>query len=96
MSAKAGIKKDGAPAVDAMKAEFAEFENLSVYEVLDPSKLTSKKKIEALRSISLIKEKRDGRLKGRTVADVCYRVLCIPNQTPRHPPFPTTRLCFPY
>jgi hypothetical protein len=69
MSAKAAIKKHGSTAVDAMMAEFAQLENLSVYKALDPKTLSRKQKIEALRSINLVKEKRDGRLKGRTVAD---------------------------
>jgi hypothetical protein len=69
MSAKAGIKKHGSAAVNAMMAEFAQLQNLSVYEPLDPKTLTQKQKRDALRSINLIKEKRDGRLKGRTVAD---------------------------
>jgi Reverse transcriptase (RNA-dependent DNA polymerase) len=69
MSAKAAIKKHGSAAVDAMMAEFAQLQNFSVYKPLDSTKLTHKKKRSALRSINLIKEKRDGRLKGRTVAD---------------------------
>ena len=50
-------------------AEFAQLEHLSVYEVLDPNTLTQEQKRGALRALNLIKEKRDGKLKGRTVAD---------------------------
>jgi hypothetical protein len=68
MSAKTAIKKHGSAAVDAMMAEFAQLQNLSVYRPLDPTKLTPKQKRNALRSINLINEKRNGRLKGRTDA----------------------------
>jgi hypothetical protein len=69
MSAKQGIKKHGKAAEAAMMAEFAQLEHLSVYEVVDPNSLTKRQKDEALRAINLIKEKRDGQLKGRTFAD---------------------------
>jgi hypothetical protein len=69
MSAKAAIKMNGSAAVDAMMAEFAQLQNLSVYKPLDPKTLTHKQKRSALRSINLFKEKRNGRLKGSTVAD---------------------------
>ena len=69
MSAKAGIKKHGKAAEAAMMKEFAQLENLNVYQAIDPKALTPQQKKEALRAINLIKEKRDGRLKGRTVAD---------------------------
>ena len=46
-----------------------QLEDLKVYEPLNPMKLTRTQKKAALRAINLIKEKRCGRLKGRTVAD---------------------------
>ena len=39
------------------------------YEAIDPTVLTQQQRRDALRAINLIKEKRDGQLKGRTVAD---------------------------
>ena len=69
MSAKAGIRKHGKAAEAALMAEFAQLEDLSVYQSVDPTKLTREQRMAALRAINLIKEKRDGRLKGRTVAD---------------------------
>ena len=69
MSAKAGIKKHGRKAEEALMAEFAQLEDLSVFEAIDPTTLTSDQRKGALRSINLIKEKRCGRLKGRAVAD---------------------------
>lgn len=69
MSANAGIKKHGRKAQEALMAEFAQLEDLSVYEPLNPNKLTRAQKKAALRAINLIKEKRCGKLKGRTVAE---------------------------
>jgi hypothetical protein len=69
MSANAGIRKHGRKAKEALLAEFAQFEELGVYEPVDASTLTRVQKRAALRAINLIKEKRCGKLKGRTVAD---------------------------
>jgi hypothetical protein len=69
MSAKAGIKKHGRAAEEALLAEFAQLEELNVFEAIDPSTLTKDQRVGALRAINLIKEKRTGKLKGRTVAD---------------------------
>jgi hypothetical protein len=57
MSAKAAIKKHGSATVDAMMAEFAMLQNMSVYRPLDPTKLTPKQKRNDFLSINLIKEK---------------------------------------
>ncbi|KAI2502776.1 Reverse transcriptase (RNA-dependent DNA polymerase) [Fragilaria crotonensis] len=40
MSANAGIKKHGRKAMEALMAEFAQLEDLTAYEPLDPTKLT--------------------------------------------------------
>ena len=69
MTAKAGIRKHGKAAETALMKEFAQLEDLSVYESIDVKTLTIKQRAAALRAINLIKEKRDGQLKGRTVAD---------------------------
>jgi hypothetical protein len=44
-------------------------DNLHVYKPLDPTSLTPMQRKGALQAINLIEEKRDGVLKGRTVAD---------------------------
>ena len=69
MSAKTGIKKHGQAAVNALKKEFEQFRSMSVLEPLDAFKLTEEQKAASLRALSVIKEKRNGSLKGRTVAD---------------------------
>jgi hypothetical protein len=69
MTAQAGIKKHGRAAEAALMNEFAQLEKLDVYESVDPSTLTHEQRKGAIRAINLLKEKRDGTLKGRTVAD---------------------------
>jgi hypothetical protein len=69
MTATAGIKKHGQAAVDALLQEFNRFDSKNVFEPLDASTLTASQKQEALRAVNLIKEKRSGKLKGRTCAD---------------------------
>ena len=86
MTAKAGIKKHGQAAVAALMSEFAQLEDRTVYEIVDAAKLTKRQRKMALRAINLIKEKRDGKIKGRTVADgraqrgVCTRSHRRPRQ----------------
>jgi hypothetical protein len=69
MTADAGIKKHGILAIEALMAEFAQLDGLKVFKGLHASELTHEQKREALRAINLIKEKRCGKIKGRTVAD---------------------------
>jgi hypothetical protein len=69
MTAKAGIKQFGRAAEEALMKEFAQLEDLSVYQSVNPHSLSQEQRKGALRAINLIKEKRDGRIKGRTVAD---------------------------
>ena len=69
MSARAGLRKHGQAAKEALMDEFAQLEDLSVYEPVDATTLTKAQRTATLRAINLIKEKRSGKLKGRTVAD---------------------------
>ncbi len=69
MMASHGIKKHGQKAVDALFSEFCQLDDKTVFEPMDASKLTQAQKKAALRAINLIKEKRNGSLKGRTCAD---------------------------
>ena len=69
MTARAGIKKHGQAARDALTAEFAQLDYKGAYEPVHAADLTEPQRRGALRIINLIKEKRDGRLKGRSVAD---------------------------
>ncbi|KAG7373305.1 reverse transcriptase RNA-dependent DNA polymerase [Nitzschia inconspicua] len=69
MTATAGIKKHGQAAVDALFRKFAQLDDKTVFEVLDSSTLTREQRRAALRAVNLIKEKRDGSIKGRSCAD---------------------------
>ena len=69
MTARAGIKKHGQAARDALTAEFAQLDHKGAYEPRHATSLTETQRNSALRIINLIKEKRNGRLKGRSVAD---------------------------
>jgi hypothetical protein len=69
MTAKAGIKKHGQIAIDALFQEFSQLHDLGVFLRQHKSELTYIQKRGALQAISEIKEKRCGRIKGRTVAD---------------------------
>ena len=69
MTTRAGIKKHGQAARDALTAEFAQLDYKGAYEPIHATSLTETQQNSALRVINLIKEKRNGRLKGRSVAD---------------------------
>jgi hypothetical protein len=69
MSAKAGIKKHGQVAIDALFEELSQLHNLGVFLTQYGHKLTRAEKRGALHAISVVKEKRCGQIKGRTVAD---------------------------
>ena len=69
MSEKDGIAKHGKDAIEALFREFAQLHDKRVFKAIRASELTSAQKKNALHALNLIKEKRDGVLKGRTVAD---------------------------
>jgi uncharacterized protein YeaC (DUF1315 family) len=69
MTARAGIKKHGQVAIDALYNEFLQLHDLGVFDWQHAGKLTKEQKRAALQAISVIKEKRCGKIKGRTVAD---------------------------
>ena len=74
MTAKAGIKKFGETAVVAILKEFKQLDEGAkpgnpVVIPTDANTLSIEEKRKALRAINIIKEKRNGTLKGRTCAD---------------------------
>ena len=69
MSAKAGIRRFGEAAKDAMRREFRQLDEKGVFEPIHASAITESVKKQALRCINVIKEKRCGKIKGRTCAD---------------------------
>ena len=69
MHASKGIKLLGDRALSAMAKEYEQLDNLDVFEPQWPKQLTNDTKKSSLRAIDLIKIKRSGKIKGRTVAD---------------------------
>ena len=70
MSATRGMKLFGERAENAIVEEFKQLVHTeNVFEPKMFNSLTPKQRHLALRAITLIKEKRDGKVKGRTVAD---------------------------
>ena len=69
MSAKEGIKSFGNKALIALYNKFLQLHDTSTFHSIKANRLIYKQKKRALRALSLIKEKRDGTIKGRTVAN---------------------------
>lgn len=69
MSAKKGIEIFGDEAVEALFKELAQLVDMSTFKPRKAEDLTRAQKRAALRAINLIKRKRCGKLKGRTVAN---------------------------
>ena len=69
MSAKAGYRRFGNAARDAMRKEFRQLDDKGVFDPINPSTITKSTRKQALRCINIIKEKRCGKIKGRTCAD---------------------------
>ena len=69
MNATKGIKLHGECAVEALLKEFSQLDNMNTFKPIKANSMTKKQRRKALRLINLIKEKRDGTLKGHTCAD---------------------------
>ena len=69
MSAKRGILKHGDVAIAAIVKEYRQLDDLDVFKPMLTQHLTKEQMTKALRSITVVKAKHCGRIKGRTVAD---------------------------
>ena len=69
MSAAEGLKRYGDKAAEALVKEWKQLHDLEVFEGYEFNKLTTAQRASALRLVQLIKEKRCGKIKGRTCAD---------------------------
>ena len=69
MSAKKGLEMFEERAWAALIKEYTQLRDMEVIGRLDPMTLTKQQKRDALRVVNLIKEKRCGKIKGRTCAD---------------------------
>lgn len=68
MSAKAGIRKCGQVAIDALFAKFLQLHERGVFKGNKAKKLSKEQRQEALCIINVIKEKHCRKMKGRSVA----------------------------
>jgi Reverse transcriptase (RNA-dependent DNA polymerase)/Zinc knuckle len=85
MSARAGIKKHGQKAIDALLVEFGQLREKEVLKPVDVTTLTDEQKASALPAVNLIKEKRDGKIKGRTCADGSSQRALYPREETASP-----------
>jgi hypothetical protein len=69
ITARMGLKKFGNVAAEAIITEFQQFHDKEVFIPTDYRKLTEDQKRRALKAITLIEEKRSGKIKGCTVAN---------------------------
>jgi hypothetical protein len=68
LSLKAGLKQWGKPAKEAVKSEMKQLHFRNTFKPLHWREMTSTQKASVLESHMFLKEKRDGKIKGRTVA----------------------------
>lgn len=73
MTARAGIQEYGKEAEDALIADFAQFNDMSVFEpVQEANRLLGQQHAIALRAINLINKKQEECLKGQTMVETVY------------------------
>ena len=80
MIATKGLQMFGECAVAAMFKEYKQLDDMKVLGKIDPLSQTREYKNKALRAINLIKEKRCGKIKGRTCADDRPQRAYIPRE----------------
>ena len=69
MSAREGLKRYGEKAAEALIAEWKQLDDKKVFHGVKFKDTTPEQRSKALRLVQLIKEKRCGKIKGRTCAD---------------------------
>jgi len=92
MSAGKGIKQFGERTIAAMFKEYNQLNDLTVFGRVTPDTLSQEHKDNALQAINLIKEKRNGIIKGRTIADGRPQRSYIPREDATSPTMLTTGL----
>ena len=85
MTATQGIKIFQERAVAALIKEYKQLNDLAVLGVVDYGSLTKEQKSKALRAINLIKEKRDGKIKGRCCSDGSGQKKYVPREEASSP-----------
>ena len=69
VSVEEGIRRFGDKAIEAVLSEYAQLNDKNVFKSRFANELSSKQKTDALNLITIVKEKRCGKIKGRAVAD---------------------------
>jgi hypothetical protein len=69
MGMKSGVKKYGQRAIEAVMGECTQLDKKGVFKPVDMKTFTPKQLKRVLRAITLVTEKRSGKIKGRTVVD---------------------------
>jgi hypothetical protein len=69
VSVKEGINRYGHKAVEAVMQEYAQLDDRKIFSPLKPNELSASTKRNALNLITMVKEKRCGKIKGRACAD---------------------------
>ena len=69
MSSKVGMKKHGDKSIQVLCDEFLQSHDVGIFKPMKRSDLTRHQTRDSLQAMSIVKEKRDGSLKGRTCAD---------------------------
>ncbi|GFH56495.1 hypothetical protein CTEN210_12971 [Chaetoceros tenuissimus] len=80
MTATEGIKIFQEQAVAALIKEYKQLNNMCVLGVVDYDSVTAEQKAKALRARNLIKEKRDGKIKGRCCSDGSGQRKFVPRE----------------
>lgn len=65
VSVEEGIRRFGNKAVEAVLSEYSQLNDKQVFRARFANELTSKQKQEALNLITMVKQKRCGKIKGR-------------------------------
>ena len=69
VSVKEGIRRFGDKAVNTVLTEYAQLNEKNVFDPVKASSLTKQQKYDALNLLTMIKQKRCGKIKGRACAD---------------------------
>jgi len=87
MHASKGIQLFKERAVAALFKEYKQLNDMAVVGKVSYEQLTDEDKKRALRAINLIKEKKDGKIKGRTCADGSKHRKFVPREVDVKPEF---------
>ena len=85
MTAKAGIKKHGEAAITAILEEFGQLNDKGTFKPVFKHTLTKDQILRTMRTITVIKEKRCGNIKGRTCVDGRPQRAYIPKEEAASP-----------